>query len=97
MIEKINDVSGIGAVGGVKPRRGAGGGWDEQANGGDGLAVSAFAREMANISFELSRVPEVREDRIDDLRKRIDEGAYNPDLKALAGRLVWAGINKIED
>jgi anti-sigma28 factor (negative regulator of flagellin synthesis) len=97
MIEKINDVTGVGAVGSVKSRRGFGYGSDETAFGSDGLAVSSFAREMANISFELGRVPEVREDKVNDLKRQIDEGAYSPDLKALAGRLVWAGINKFED
>jgi flagellar biosynthesis anti-sigma factor FlgM len=97
MIEKINDVTGVGVVGNVKSRRGAGYGSDDLAAGSDGLAVSSFAREMANISFELSRVPEVREDKIRDLKRQIEEGAYNPDLNALAGRLIWAGINKIED
>ena len=96
MIEKIGELGGVGAVNGVKSRRGAGYG-PEGENVADGLAVSPFAREMANISFEMSRIPEVREDKIKDLKRQIDEGTYNPDLRELAGRLVWAGINKIED
>jgi negative regulator of flagellin synthesis FlgM len=96
MIEKINDLGGIGPVSGAKPRRGAGYG-AEGDPARDGLAVSDFARVMANISFEMGRVPEVREDKIDGLKKQIEEGKYDPDLKALAGRLIWAGINKIED
>ena len=96
MIEKINEVGGVGAVSGVKSRRGVGYGPDGE-NLADGLAVSPFAREMANISQEMSRIPEVREDRIKDLKRQIDEGSYNPDLRELAGRLIWAGINRIED
>ena len=96
MIEKINEVGGVGAVNGVKSRRGAGYGPDG-GSVADGLAGSPFAREMANISFEMSRIPEVREDRIEDLKRQIDEGSYNPDLRELAGRLIWAGINRIED
>jgi len=96
MIEKINELSSVGAVSAVKSRKGAGYG-QEGDQAGDGLAVSAFAREMANISFEMSKVPEVREDKINDLKRQIDEGTYNPDLRELAGRLIWAGINKIED
>ena len=96
MIEKINEVSGVSPVNGVKPRKGAGYG-PEGESVSDGLAVSPFAREMANISLEMSRVPEVREDKVRDLKRQIDEGVYNPDLRELAGRLIWAGINRIED
>ena len=96
MIEKIGEVGGVGAVNGVKSRKGAGYGLDGESVA-DGLAVSQFAREMANISQEMSRIPDVREDRIMDLKRQIEEGSYNPDLRELAGRLVWAGINKIED
>jgi flagellar biosynthesis anti-sigma factor FlgM len=97
MIEKINDVANAGSVGGVKRRKGVGYGAEGDSPSSDGLAVSQFAREMASISFELGKIPEVREDRVDDLKRQIEEGKYDPDLKALAGRLLWAGINKIED
>ena len=96
MIEKISEVNGVGPAMGIKPRQGAGNG-PEGGNPADGLAVSQFAREMANISMEMSRVPDVREDKIQDLKRQIEEGCYNPDLRELAGRLVWAGINRIED
>ncbi len=97
MIEKINELSGVSSVGGVKFKRDArfdlG---EETASSHDDLAVSSFAREMANISASLSKVPEIREAKVEDLKRQIDEGTYKPDLRALANRLVWAGINKIE-
>jgi negative regulator of flagellin synthesis FlgM len=96
MIEKIKDPLGVGSVGNVKPRRGIGADFEDAAVRDD-LAVSQFAREMANISAELARVPDVREDRVKDLKRRIEEGNYNPDLNVLASRLLWAGINRIED
>jgi flagellar biosynthesis anti-sigma factor FlgM len=96
MIEKINEIGGVSGVGALKQKRGAA--YDLEALGGaaDGLAVSPFAREMANISAELNKVPDVREDRVLDLKRRIEDGTYEPDIEALAARLVWAGINKIE-
>ena len=94
VIEKINGLAGVGSVNDIKKHRGFGSGGETSA---DGLAVSAFAREMANISFELNKVPDVREDRVKDLKRQVEEGTYEPNLKALAGRLIWAGINKIED
>jgi negative regulator of flagellin synthesis FlgM len=95
MIDKINEISGISPVGGVKAKRSAL--FDESRESQDGFAVSSFAREMANISSELAKIPEVREDKIRDLKRQIEEGTYNPDLKALASNLVWAGINRIEE
>ena len=96
MIEKINDMSGVNAVGGVKSKRAGLYGAEGVASGQDDLAVSNFAREMAAISAEMAKVPEVRENKIQDLKRQIDEGTYNPDLASLAARLVWAGINKVE-
>jgi flagellar biosynthesis anti-sigma factor FlgM len=93
MIEKINEISGISSVGGVKQKRGS---WNSDAYASqDGLAVSPFAREMANISNELAKVSDVREDKVRDLKLQIEEGTYSPDLDAIAKRLVWAGINRI--
>ena len=97
MIEKINELSGVSPITGVKQKRGVAGFADEGTTGQDGLAVSSFAREMASISAELAKIPEIREDKVADLKKQIDEGAYKPDLNALAGRLIWAGINKTEE
>jgi negative regulator of flagellin synthesis FlgM len=95
MIEKINEISGVSSIGGVKLKRSGQPG--ELQGSQDGLAVSSFAREMANIAGELAKVPDVREDRIRDLKQQVEEGSYNPDLNALAKRLIWAGINRIED
>ena len=94
MIEKINDVTGVSSVQGAKQKRGYS--VEDGFTPQDGLAVSSFAREMANITAELNKVPEVREDKVADLKKQIDEGTYKPDLDALASRLIWAGINRTE-
>jgi flagellar biosynthesis anti-sigma factor FlgM len=96
VIEKINNVTGVGGVGALKQKRGSGWDTEEFSVAADDLEVSPFAREMANISAELNRIPDVREDLVSDLRKRVAEGTYEPDLNALASRLIWAGINKTE-
>jgi anti-sigma28 factor (negative regulator of flagellin synthesis) len=95
MIEKINEIAGISPLSGVKQKKGLRSG--EMSYAQDDLAVSPFAREMANISSELAKVPEVREDLVRDLKRQIDEDSYKVDLDALAKRLVWAGINRIEE
>ena len=97
MIEKINELSGVSPVANLKQKRGVAGFQDEGTAQQDGLAVSSFAREMASISAEMAKIPEIREEKVADLKKQIDEGTYKPDLNALAGRLIWAGINAIEE
>ena len=97
MIEKINELSGVSPVAGLKQKRGVAGFQDEGATQQDGLAVSSFAREMANISAEMAKIPEIREDKVADLKEQIDGGTYKPDLNVLAERLIWAGINATEE
>lgn len=97
MIDKINELQGAAPVNGIKSRKWGLQAAEEAAIAQDGLAVSPFAREMANISAEMAKVPDVREDKVRDLKRRIEEGTYNPDLNAVAARLIWAGINRIED
>ena len=96
MIEKVNEVSGVMMPSSVKNKKGPF--FEQDMNSAhDALAVSDFAREMASISAEMKKVPEVRNDRVEDLRKQIEEGTYQPDLKLVAERLVWAGITRRED
>lgn len=95
MIEKIHDVTGVGSVGAAKQKRGYA--YDDGAvSPQDGLAVSSFAREMAKISDEMSRIPEVREEKVNAIKEQVEAGTYQPDMNALAARLVWAGITKTE-
>jgi negative regulator of flagellin synthesis FlgM len=96
MIEKIEKVFGVSPVSAVKQRKSPVFG-EALKSKDDDLAVSDFAREMANISSELAKVPEIREDKVQELKSQIEAGSYNPDLKILAERLVWAGINKSEE
>jgi negative regulator of flagellin synthesis FlgM len=64
---------------------------------GDGLEVSAFAKELAKVSSELKKVPEIRNERVDALRKQIQSGTYTPNLTLVAQRLLAAGILQKEE
>lgn len=97
MIDKINELQSTAAVKGIKNKRWGLSGQDETQAAIDGLAVSPFAREMANISAEMAKIPDVREDRVSDLKRQIESGTYKVDVEGLAARLVWAGISRIED
>ena len=94
MIDRIQRVYGNQPVERTAPRRRT----DAVSPGGaDALSVSPFARELAQATGELKKLPEVRQDRVEDLRRQVESGTYQPDLKAVAARLVWAGILKPED
>lgn len=97
MIDKIHEMQGLAAVKGIKNRRFGVVAQEDMQQSVDGLAVSPFAREMANISAEMAKIPDVREDLVRDLKKQIENGTYKVDIDGLASRLVWAGINRIED
>lgn len=97
MINKINEVQSSTSVTGLKNKRWGLMGADESQVAADSLGVSSFAREMANISAEMAKVPEVREDLVNDIKRRIADGSYKVDVDALASRLVWAGITRPEE
>lgn len=58
----------------------------------DGVEFSSFAVELSKVSGELKKIPDVREDLVDGLRKQIEEGTYAPDLEKIARSLIVAGL-----
>jgi len=50
--------------------------------------ISARAREFAQAKETASAAPDVREDRIAELKRRIASGSYKVDADALADRMV---------
>lgn len=96
MIDKINELQSSISVSGIKNKKWGLAGAEEVQSASDGLAVSSFAREMAAISSEMAKVPDVREDLVRDIKSRIDNGTYKVDIEGLASRLVWAGITRVE-
>ncbi|GHV31114.1 hypothetical protein FACS1894167_12970 [Synergistales bacterium] len=94
MVDHIGEIAKVSPANGVKlKKQGVYGAGSEAA---DEFSVSSFAREMAGISNEMAKIPEVRQDKVDDLKNRIESGSYTIDTEALARRLVWAGITRAE-
>ena len=95
MIEKITGQYGTDAVVRAKAKKSykAGGSKNES----DEANFSLFAVELARASGELKNVPEVRQDLVDDFKKKVEEGEYQPPFEKIAHNLFLAGILSNED
>jgi negative regulator of flagellin synthesis FlgM len=90
MIDKISGVYGPN----LADKTGAKKGYRSPKEGprGDGVEFSSFAVELAKVSGELKKIPEIREQLVEDFRKQIAEGTYNPDMNKVARSLLNAGL-----
>ena len=61
----------------------------EQNSGAPASAeISARGKEMAKAAAIASATPDVREDRISEIKKRIAAGEYNVDSDAIADKMI---------
>jgi anti-sigma28 factor (negative regulator of flagellin synthesis) len=63
----------------------------------DEANFSTFAVELARVSGALKSVPEVRQDVVDNLKKRVELGEYHPPIEKIAHNLFLAGILNSEE
>ncbi|MFA6691451.1 MAG: flagellar biosynthesis anti-sigma factor FlgM [Saccharofermentanales bacterium] len=59
---------------------------------GDEFKVSSFAKTLKKAVEEAKKIPEVRDDKVEILKRKIQDGTYEPDLDALARILRKAGF-----
>jgi negative regulator of flagellin synthesis FlgM len=90
MIEKIGGLYDVDAAARAKAKRGRGIG--SVAGARDEAEFSPFAVELARVTAELKNIPEVRQDRVDDFKERVESGTYKPPLEKVAHNLFLAGI-----
>jgi negative regulator of flagellin synthesis FlgM len=90
VIEKIGGLYDVDAVAKTKARKGYGTSGVQNAR--DEAEFSSFAVELARVSAELKNIPEIRQDRVDDFKERIEAGTYKPPLEKVAHNLFLAGI-----
>ena len=64
---------------------------DETARAGDSAQVSFDQEKLQQLKVELSRVPEIRQERVDALRRTLLEGNYRIDEHRVA-EAVWADL-----
>lgn len=50
--------------------------------------ISARAKDFSNAKAIATETPDIRENRVDDLKKRIQEGSYKIDSQSIADRMV---------
>ena len=58
----------------------------------DQITVSESAKEMGRLQLEVSKVPEIRDDRVNEVKNAINAGTYNVKGKAAAGKLLREAI-----
>lgn len=64
----------------------------EGAAKNDQVTVSEKAKEIAKLKAEVNKIPEIRADRVDEVKKAIDAGTYNVKGEAVAGKLIKEAI-----
>jgi len=93
----IGKITGQYEIGSVAKSRAKNGFRPAEAGGGDEASFSAFAVELARVSGELKNVPDVRQDLIDDFKRKVEAGEYHPPLHKVAHHLLTAGILNVEE
>ncbi|EQD25157.1 MAG: flagellar biosynthesis anti-sigma factor FlgM [Nitrospirae bacterium] len=59
----------------------------------DVLEISGPARQVARLREEIAKVPDVREERIAELRERIKDGSYSVPASEVAKKMIAWGKN----
>ena len=54
----------------------------------DALSVSGSAQFIAAARAELARIPDIRTDKVEAIKAKLDSDAYNPDGEAVADGLM---------
>ena len=84
---RIENNAGVGRVQGVRPKHLYG--VEAAATAGqDTVELSARAAEIQAALDALAGVPEVREERVAELRAQLEQGTFDPAAEALAAKLL---------
>jgi negative regulator of flagellin synthesis FlgM len=58
----------------------------------DQVSVSDKAKEIGRLQLEVSKIPDVRADRVDEIKNAMDAGAYNVKGEAVAGKFLQEAV-----
>lgn len=95
---RITDKVDVGGVNFQKPEKskasaGAGEGKSgEVTSNNDQITLSGTAKEIGRLQAEVSKLPDVRTDRVQELQSAINSGTYNVKGDAVAGKLLKNAI-----
>ena len=54
----------------------------------DELSISSAAKDFQTVMAELSKVPEVREDKVSEIKQKLESGNYNVDSKEISQKIL---------
>lgn len=63
------------------------------APGGDRVSLSPQARELLKAQHALASLPDVREDKVAEIKKRLEAGDYRIDSDAIAGKMIREALS----
>lgn len=90
---KVNNVPGvIGAYQKTGPRKAAKEQEAAQAAKSDGVVLSREAQAARALKDKVGQAPEVRQERIEALRRQIEAGTYRPDGREVAAKMLKARV-----
>jgi negative regulator of flagellin synthesis FlgM len=90
---KINNVPGpIGAYRQTGTRRVTPGQEAARPSRSDAVTLSPEAQQALALKEKIAQAPEVRQQRIEELKKQIQAGTYNPDAREVAARMIKARV-----
>jgi negative regulator of flagellin synthesis FlgM len=90
---KVNNVSGTFGVyqqSGV--RKVAASKETARPSKGDGVELSREAQQVLALKDKVAQAPEVRQQRIEELRRQIEAGTYRPDGREIAAKMLKARV-----
>jgi negative regulator of flagellin synthesis FlgM len=58
----------------------------------DSISLTSEAKERARVQKAVEAAPEVRQERVDELRQQIEDGTYNPDPREVAKSIMKRGL-----
>ena len=64
------------------------------SSGKDELSISGAGKDFQTVLKTLRDVPEIREDKVKELKDKISSGTYNPSGKQIADKIVDSIINR---
>ena len=93
---RITDNVDVGGVNFQKPEKSkdkaSEGKTAEAAAKDDQITLSGAAKEIGRLQAEVSKLPDVRTDRVEELKSAINSGTYNVKGDAVAGKLLKNAI-----
>ncbi|MTI80220.1 MAG: flagellar biosynthesis anti-sigma factor FlgM [Firmicutes bacterium] len=55
---------------------------------GDSVEISKTAKETAKYQAEMKKMPDIREDKVRELKERIENGTYKPSVEKIAEGMI---------